>query len=164
MADMPESIASALAARSLTVSRVADAGQIRVLDGVELALASGTLADVVGPSGAGKTTLMLALARLLPGAEGELELDGEAAGTIDPRQWRVRVAYLPQRSALLPGTVAANLLLPWRLKVREGVQPPAEAALREAMDRVRLADVALDRDVARLSEGRPLGSRSCARS
>jgi putative ABC transport system ATP-binding protein len=153
MADMPEPIAPAFVARSLAVSRVADAGPVRVLDGIDLTLESGTLADVVGPSGAGKSTLLLALARLLPGAAGTLELDGEAAGTIDPRHWRMRVAYLPQRSALLPGTVATNLLLPWRLKVREGLTPPDEAALREAMDRVRLTDVALDRDVARLSEG-----------
>lgn len=142
-----------LDARALTVDRRVDAGLIRVLDGVDLALEAGTLTDIVGPSGSGKSTLLLALARLLPGVEGTLALEGTAAETIEPRLWRMRVAYLPQRNALQPGTVASNLTLPWRFKIRAGLQAPDEATLREALDRVRLADVALDRDVARLSEG-----------
>ena len=126
---------------------------LRVLNGIDFAVEAGTLTDVVGPSGAGKSTLLLALARLLPGVEGALSLLGEPAAKIDPRVWRVRVAYLPQRSALLPGTVDHNLTLPWRLKVRAAIARPSEAALRAALDRVHLDDVALDRDVARLSEG-----------
>lgn len=153
MTVMSSAQAPALEARSLTVSRHGDHGPLRVLDGIDLTVPAGTLTDVVGPSGAGKTTLMLALARLLPGVEGALLLDGQPAAAIDPRAWRVRVAYLPQRSALLPGTVGFNLTLPWRLKVRAGAGPPSDEALRAALDRVHLTDVALDRDVARLSEG-----------
>jgi putative ABC transport system ATP-binding protein len=153
MAGMPATTTPALEARGLTVDRRADAGMLRVLDGVDLSVEAGTLTDVVGPSGAGKSTLLLALARLLPGVDGELRLQGETASAIDPRAWRMRVAYLPQRSALLPGTVGHNLTLPWRLKVRAAVQRPTDEALRAALDRVHLADVALDRDTARLSEG-----------
>ena len=153
MAVMPSHTVTGLEARSLTVSRHGDDGPVRILDGVDLRVPGGTLLDVVGPSGSGKTTLLLALARLLPGVEGALALDGEPAAAIDPRAWRVRVAYLPQRSALLAGTVGANLTLPWRLKVRAAVAPPDASALRAALDRIRLSDVALDRDVARLSEG-----------
>lgn len=153
MAGMHPSTTPVLAARSLTVTRPGDDGPLRVLDALDLDVASGTLTDVVGPSGAGKTTLLLALARLLPGLADALTLDGVSATSIDPRAWRVRVAYLPQRSALLPGTVGENLALPWKLKARVGEKPPADEALRRALDRVRLEDVALDRDVARLSEG-----------
>jgi len=153
MAGMPSPTTPALEARGLTVDRRADAGPLRVLDAVDLAVEAGTLTDVVGPSGAGKTTLLLALARLLPGVAGEVLLAGEPSSAVDPRAWRVRVAYLPQRSALVPGTVGHNLTLPWRLKVREGGERPDEKALRAALDRVHLTDVALDREVSRLSEG-----------
>jgi putative ABC transport system ATP-binding protein len=149
---MPSPSTPALEAQGLTVDRRADAGLLRVLDSVDLTAEAGTLTDVVGPSGAGKTTL-LALARLLPGVAGDLLLAGEPASAIDPRTWRLRVAYLPQRSALLPGTVVHNLTLPWRLKVRAGSEAPSNEALRGALDRVHLTDVALDREVARLSEG-----------
>jgi len=153
MAGMSTTPAPVLTARSLTASRRTDAGDLRVLDGVDLAIVPGELVDVVGPSGAGKTTLLLALARLLPGALGELTLDGARGEAVDPREWRAAVAYLPQRSALLPGTVAENLTWPWRLKIRVAAHAPGAAALRAALDRVHLADVGLDREVERLSEG-----------
>jgi putative ABC transport system ATP-binding protein len=147
------SAAPLLTAHALSVSRRADAGLLRVLDAVDLAIAAGELVDVVGPSGAGKTTLLLALARLLPDAEGALALEGVPAGSIDSRAWRSAIAYLPQRNALVPGTVGWNLALPWRLKIRGTDTAPDDAAMRAALDRVHLADVAVDRDVERLSEG-----------
>lgn len=145
--------ALALSARGLVVTRRGDAGPVRILDGVDLGVEAGTLTDVVGPSGSGKTTLLLALSRLLPGVEGTLTLAGVAAGDVEPREWRSRVAYLPQRSALLAGSVLENLLLPWRLKVRATSTAPTREQLRRALDRVRLADVALERESSRLSEG-----------
>jgi putative ABC transport system ATP-binding protein len=150
---MPTTDSPALEARALSVDRRADAGPLRVLDDVDLTARAGTLTDIVGPSGAGKTTLLLALARLLPGVTGGLMLAGEPASGIDPRAWRVAVAYLPQRSALVPGTVADNLTLPWRLKVRAAEERPADEVLRASLDRVHLSDVSLDREVSRLSEG-----------
>lgn len=142
-----------LEARGLTVSRTGDTAPVRVLRSIDLVVERRTLIDVVGPSGSGKTTLLLALARLLPGVEGELRLDGVASNAIEARRWRSRVSYLPQRSALLPGTVRDSLTLPWRLKVRHGAVPPGPSDLRSALDRVHLTEVDLDRDVTRLSEG-----------
>lgn len=143
----------ALSARSLTVELPGDDGPVVVLRAVDILVEPGTLTDVVGPSGAGKTTLLLALARLLPDAAGELELGGVPAARIDPRAWRAAVAYLPQRSALVPGTVQDNLLLPWRFRVRGARTAPDAPRLRAALDGVHLTDVALDRPAERLSEG-----------
>jgi putative ABC transport system ATP-binding protein len=142
-----------LTARGLTATRLGDDGPVVIFSGLDLDIGAGTLMDIVGPSGCGKTTLLLALARLLPGGSGDLALDGVPAQSIDPRLWRTRVAYLPQRASLAPGTVADNLLLPWLLAVRKGVEPPSAEELRTALDGVSLDDVALGRSVARLSVG-----------
>jgi ABC-type iron transport system FetAB ATPase subunit len=142
-----------LTARGLTATRLGDDGPVVIFSGLDLDIGAGTLTDIVGPSGCGKTTLLLALARLLPDGSGDLALDGVPAQSIDPRLWRTRVAYLPQRASLAPGTVADNLLLPWLLAVRKGVEPPSAEELRTALDGVSLDDVALDRSVARLSVG-----------
>lgn len=142
-----------LQARGLTATRPGETGPVRVFQDVDLDLESGLLTDIVGPSGAGKTTLLLALARLLPGVIGNLELEGVPAAQIEPGTWRTRVAYLPQRTSLVPGSVADNLLLPWRLKVRGGRTAPETAELRVALDRVGMADVAVDRPAQRLSVG-----------
>ena len=142
-----------LEARNLSVVRPGDGGPVTVLDGVDFSVEAGTLTEVTGPSGSGKTTLLLALARLLPGATGELAIDGAPAVAIPPQVWRTHVALLPQRAALVPGTVADNLRLPWSLHARAHETAPDDGALRTALHGVGLAEVALDRDVSRLSVG-----------
>jgi len=137
----------------LTLVRAGDAGPVRVLDGVSLALSGGELVDVVGPSGSGKSTLLLAMARLLPGVRGQLRLDGRPAEEWPPTRWRTHVTLLPQKPTLVPGTVADNLLLPWRLKVRAAEQPPTAGALADALASLGLDDVSPARDVTRLSVG-----------
>ncbi len=142
-----------LEARGLRVTLPGDAGPVDVLDGVSLTLERGEVLDVVGPSGSGKSTLLRALARLLPGTDGALLLSGELAETIEAHEWRTRVALLPQKAAIVPGTIRDNLLLPWQLKVRAHAAVPPDDDLRAALDRVSLTDIDLDRDADRLSVG-----------
>lgn len=141
-----------LSAENLNVVLPGDSGPVRVLDSISFELEPGSFTDVVGPSGSGKTTLLRALARLLPQVEGELALDGVSAEQIAPTAWRARVALLPQKAAIVPGSVRDNLLLPWKLKVRTSHDVPADAVLGEALSRVHL-EVDLERDAARLSVG-----------
>ena len=119
-----------LDARDLVAVLQGDSGDVRVLDGVSLSLAENTVTDVVGPSGSGKTTLLRALARLLPAVSGQLELDGVSSESILGPTWRAAVALLPQKPAIIDGTVRDNLRLPWTLKVRHGHHAPDDAALR----------------------------------
>jgi putative ABC transport system ATP-binding protein len=116
-------------------------------------VAAASVTVVFGPSGAGKTTLLRALALMLPGVEGDLSLGGVQAAEIGPRAWRARVALLPQQAVVFGGTVRENLLVPWGLKIRHGLAAPDDDALRAALGGMGLADVALDRDAARLSVG-----------
>lgn len=148
---MPQS--ALLVASDLVALLRADGRDVRVLDGVSLALAPGDVADITGPSGSGKTTLLRALARLLPEVIGSLSLDSVPAASITPTAWRTAVALLPQKPAIFSGTVAENLMIPWTLKARHGQQPPTDTALRAALGSVALDDVGLDRDAARLSVG-----------
>jgi putative ABC transport system ATP-binding protein len=142
-----------LSARDLTVVFPGDEGDVCVIDGVSLDLGAGEILDVVGPSGTGKTTLLRALARLLPGCTGELSLRGHPAEELAPSSWRAEVALLPQKPAIVDGSVRDNLVLPWRLKVRDESKAPADLELEAAMDGVGLGRVSLDRDASRLSIG-----------
>lgn len=142
-----------LEARDLHFVRQLDAGPLKVLDGVDLTVQRGEVVDVFGPSGAGKTTLLRALALLQPGVTGELRLEGSTPAEMGERVWRTRVALLPQKPAILKGTVRENLRIPWDLKVRDGTTAPDDDELRAALDRVQLEDVSLDREAVRLSVG-----------
>jgi putative ABC transport system ATP-binding protein len=141
-----------LEARDLTATLQGDAGEVRVLNGVEFTLLPGEIVDIVGPSGSGKSTFLRALTRLLPGATGSLSLDGAPAEHLSPQLWRTRVTLLPQKPVMVAGTVRDNLLLGWRLRLRRQDAPVTDALLAEQLSALGV-DVALDRDASRLSVG-----------
>ena len=141
-----------LAARGLTYSVNADGAARRVLHGANLELRAGDTACVSGPSGAGKTSLLWVLARMLRAEAGELFLNGRPAADFTPCAWRARVALVMQNPALAEGAILKNLLLPWTLKVRPGA-PPDRRSLELEMQSVGLGDVELDRDTADISGG-----------
>jgi ABC-type multidrug transport system fused ATPase/permease subunit len=65
---------------------------------------------IVGPSGAGKTTVLALLLRFLEPEHGELRLAGVPFRELDARQVRSRFAYVEQESPVVPGTIRDNLV------------------------------------------------------
>ncbi|GAA4907299.1 ATP-binding cassette subfamily B protein [Stackebrandtia albiflava] len=66
---------------------------------------------VVGPSGAGKTTLFSLILRFLEPQSGTLELDGREYRDYRHGEVRERLAYVEQETPVVPGTIRENLLL-----------------------------------------------------
>ncbi len=85
----------------------ADKLGVHALKGVNLELPPGQCVGLTGPSGAGKTLLLRALADLDP-HEGEMWLDGVAAEAIEVNQWRRQVGLLPAESAWWHDTVGPH--------------------------------------------------------
>ena len=83
----------------------------RALDNIDLSLNIGELVAIVGPTGAGKTSL----AYLIPGyyepTEGEVSIDGQAIGDTDLNSLREQVSYVYQEHLLLNESIRSNLLL-----------------------------------------------------
>ena len=80
-------------------------GRGRVLDGVDLALEPGERVAIFGPSGAGKSTLLALLLRFLEPSAGRMAFGGADVAALDVDEWRARLAWVPQRPLLEPGTV-----------------------------------------------------------
>lgn len=74
-----------------------------------LDVAPGEFVALVGPSGAGKTTVFRLALRLFDPETGHIRLDGVDARKADPRGWRSRFAYAPQEAALFSGTARDNI-------------------------------------------------------
>jgi ABC-2 type transport system ATP-binding protein len=82
---------------------------VHALDGVSLAVRPGTLAALVGPDGAGKTTLIRLVAGLMRADAGSLTVLGIDAAA-EPQRVQDRIAYMPQRFGLYEDlTVQENL-------------------------------------------------------
>lgn len=88
-----------------------------LLRGVCLEVRPGDRLAIIGPSGAGKTVLLRAIAMLDPIEEGTIRLRGRAIAREAIPTYRSEVVYLHQRPALLDGSVATNLEHPYSLKV-----------------------------------------------
>jgi thiol reductant ABC exporter CydD subunit len=130
-------------------------GDRTALDEVDLDLPPGSRTALVGPSGAGKTTAVRLLLGFTQPDEGAVLVDGVPLTALDPDAWRARVAHVPERPWLLPGSVADN--------VRLGRPGATDAEVAEALRRAGLRDVVaglpqgpdtpLGEDGARLSGG-----------
>jgi len=84
-------------------------GETPVLREVSLKAQPGATVALVGPSGAGKTTLAMLLARLYDPDAGRILLDGVDLREIDPAELRRLVALVPQEAYLFHGTIRENI-------------------------------------------------------
>jgi ABC-type multidrug transport system fused ATPase/permease subunit len=117
-----------------------------VLDGAELRLPPGEVTALIAPSGAGKSSLLRCVVRLLAPDAGAVSLDGVPVAELDPRALRRRVGLVAQTPVMLPGTVRDNLAY--------GLDAPlSSAAAHEALRAAGLDDGFLDRDAHALSGG-----------
>jgi ABC-type multidrug transport system fused ATPase/permease subunit len=83
-----------------------------VLKGVSFSVLRGTAVALVGPSGAGKTTVTdIVLGLLQPGA-GSVLVDGTPLDELGPA-WQRLVGYVPQEIHILDDTLRANIALGW---------------------------------------------------
>ena len=82
-----------------------------VLVDIDLELAVGEFVAIVGPTGAGKTTLAQLVPGLLAPTSGRVLIDGIDAATIDLHSLRGQVSYVFQEHFLLSESIRENLLL-----------------------------------------------------
>ncbi|MEJ0070348.1 MAG: ABC transporter ATP-binding protein [Pseudomonadota bacterium] len=85
-------------------------GRIAVLSGVELAIRRGESIALVGPSGAGKTTLADVILGVLEPTAGRILVDGLDVAS-DLRGWQSKIGYVPQSIYLTDDTLRRNIAL-----------------------------------------------------
>ncbi|KAJ2506801.1 hypothetical protein H4217_008946 [Coemansia sp. RSA 1939] len=92
--------------KDLVVEYVPD---VPVLHGVSFSIKHGEKVGVVGRTGAGKSTISLALLRFLEASKGQIVLDGVDISKIGLEDLRRNVTIIPQDPVLFNGTIRFNL-------------------------------------------------------
>lgn len=165
-----------LHAVGMTCVMPSSSGGTTLFRGLGLDLVAGSIVDLTGPSGSGKSSLLTALALLNPQASGSLSLDGRESSLVTPQEWRAAVMYLPQEPRLLGDTVAGTIRSPWGYAVRRprgrrdrrtaalldllrrphrrtSERGPSDSDIRGMLDSLGCTDVELDRPPHDLSGG-----------
>lgn len=118
--------------------RVADGdGEAELLREVDLEVAPGRVVAVVGPTGAGKTTLVSLVARLSDPTDGRVLLDGTDVRNLDPSSLTRHVAFVGQGTFLFEDTVRGNVTL----ADPDAPGAPDDAAVWAALRLARVDDV-----------------------
>ncbi|KAK4196916.1 P-loop containing nucleoside triphosphate hydrolase protein [Triangularia verruculosa] len=100
-----------------------------VLKGLNFSVNSNERVGVVGRTGAGKSSLTLALFRFLEARSGSIHIDGIDISKIKLHDLRSRLAIIPQDPVLFSGTVRSNL---------DPFDHHTDAELRDCLERVHL--------------------------
>jgi thiol reductant ABC exporter CydD subunit len=103
-------------------------GQRAALHDVSLHVAPGQKVALVGPSGAGKTTIVHLLLRFIEADGGQVCMGGKAAQELSPQEWRRQIAWVPQHPYLFNATVADNIRLGFPQATRTQVVEAARLA------------------------------------
>jgi ATP-binding cassette subfamily B protein len=80
-----------------------------VLSDVSFEVARGEVVGVIGPTGAGKSTLIQILLQLRAPQQGRYLVNGEPAEQFVREDWHTRVVYVPQEPRLLHASVTENI-------------------------------------------------------
>ncbi|TCK09275.1 ATP-binding cassette domain-containing protein [Marinobacterium mangrovicola] len=120
------------------------AGSRLIMDRESHRFLPGTLSVISGPSGAGKTTFLRALAGLESADSGEVRIAGVNIATLDENVRSATIKFLPQACSVLDTSVRENL----RLGSADLIDEMLEDALRLAH-----LDTDLDRSASQLSGG-----------
>ena len=84
-------------------------GKTPVLRNISFVAPAGSIVGIVGPSAAGKSTLVRALMGIWPSQHGVVRLDGADISTWDKQDLGPYVGYLPQDIELFEGTISENI-------------------------------------------------------
>ncbi len=107
-----------------------------VLKGLNLNIQAGETVAIVGPTGAGKSTIVNLIERLYDPNQGLITLDGHPLAEFDLAWLRGQIGLVMQEVLLVPGTLKDNLCLGETIPEERLAEVVAKAQLREVAKRL----------------------------
>ena len=134
-----------------------DAEGPEVLRGIELEVEPGEMVALVGPSGAGKTTLVSLIPRMYDATEGRVLVDGVDVRSVTLESLRGQIAVVPQEAFLFGTSVRENIAFGREGATEEGIVEAAAAA--NAQEFITALPEGYDTEVGERGTGLSVGQK-----
>lgn len=109
-------------------------GQDKLLENLTASIPARALTGIMGSSGAGKTTLIDILCGLHQPLSGSISVDGTSVDLTNVKDWQSGLAYLPQDTVFIDGTIRENLV--W-----DNPDEISDATIDNLLEKVNMLDV-----------------------
>lgn len=133
------------------VSLIDAQGFETILDSLSFTIHRGDRWGIMGPSGAGKTSLLRLLNRLVEPSQGSCFFEGKPFPEIPILNLRRKIVLIPQEPKLLGMTVQASLAYP--LKLQQLKPEDIRTKIEQSCDRFQIPTAWLERNELQLSLG-----------
>lgn len=114
-----------------------------VLKSIQASVAKGLTVGILGPTGSGKTTLLNLISRFYDPTEGQICIDQHNIRSLDLREYRKLISYVPQEVFLFSETIADNIAF--------GTENPDQTSLATIQKFAQIASV--HQSIMRFKEG-----------
>lgn len=114
-----------------------------VLKSIQASVAKGLTVGILGPTGSGKTTLLNLISRFYDPTEGQICIDQHNIRSLDLREYRKLISYVPQEVFLFSETIADNIAF--------GTENPDQTSLVTIQKFAQIASV--HQSIMRFKEG-----------
>jgi D-methionine transport system ATP-binding protein len=122
-----------------------------ILEKISFVVNQGDRLGIMGPSGAGKTSLLRLLNRLAEPSQGEIFFEGQAFSGIPVLNLRRQIVLVPQEPKLLGMTVKNSLAYP--LELQQLKKNEIQSRIAQYCQKLGIPDEWLDRNELQLSVG-----------
>lgn len=129
--------------------------QNHIIKGLSLNVKQGNFLSIIGPNGCGKSTLVKAIAGLVPTSGGEIHMDGCPCKNYKRREFAKKTAFLMQFSAVAEGMTVRELVAYGRhphISQWKGMQQKDHEIVDWAMEQTNVSQFA-QREAGKLSGG-----------
>jgi ABC-type multidrug transport system fused ATPase/permease subunit len=107
-----------------------------ILKNLSFTVAKGETVAIVGPTGAGKSTIVQLIPRLYDVQEGDIRIDGVSIKNYTQHSLRENIAFVPQRPFLFLDTIEANIAFGRPFSFQEVVEAAKKAHADEFIGRL----------------------------
>ena len=130
-------------------------GRREVIRGVDLCLGAGEFVGLIGPNGAGQSTLLKALSKAIPITSGDLHISGKLSDKLRGKSLAREIAFVPQSEAAIFDFKVIDVVLMGRNPYSQGLSLESPEDYAEAARAMSATDVLhlAERPITELSGG-----------